>query len=490
MLCKKRIKKIDTIKTMVVTSISFVDNKTNQGKLEKIKQIAKLCGEVRTDIWNKYSVKKGWNCDVFATTKDHIANVKHYKDYNLSYKLFGRTMYQLLKDISLYHEAIKSHVIKAIYKEFQDKGIRKELCNIVKSGSWKDIESNPWLHRQVRKYLYKGHSQVNNQIMLSKEQYRIKTDDKNNQWVGVSSNVSNKIIWLPLKGKVDITSEVRLVIKENKVELHYPKKIEIERNLKQKAERVGIDRGYTEVFATSDGEFLGEGLGKIISSYTEQTTEKCKKRNKLGAIVRKLKATNNQKSINKANRIVRNNLGKIKLNRSTLKAQRQIKNVILPAVNQLVNNYSEIALEDLSIPIVSNKPMRKKTKHNLSQWCKGEVIKALEHKAKLGCSQLYLQAAAYTSQFDVHTQTLAVRRGDWIYSITGGKYQADVLASQAILERSYDKEITQYMNHVTIKSILWQRTQEYIKRCGMDCTMTLDMFKEEIRSRHHLNINQ
>jgi hypothetical protein len=489
MICKKGIKKLDTTKVVVRTAISFVAKITNKGKVKQLQQIANLLGVLRKDLWQKYGVSQGWNCDIFQATKEYC-KLKHYSSYNLSYKNYERTTYQVLKDISLYHAAIKSYVVKDIYKTYTDKQVRKDLCLILKQGTWEDVIKNAWLHSQVRKYLNHGKTNVVNQIILCKEQYKLTLDTRGNSWLIISTNEARKRIALPLSGKSQLEGELKLIIKNSCVEIHYPEKVEMIKHSKQQDLRIGVDRGYTEVFATSSDEFLGNGLGKIISEYTDNTSTKGKSRNRLGAILRKLQTRKDDKSLAKVNRISKFNLGKQKLKKIKLTYQRKLKAIIIPAVNTLVNNYSEIAYEDLTTPIVSNKPMRKKTKNCLSTWCKGIVASYLEHKAKLGCSKLYPVNCAYTSQWCVYSQTLGLRSGDVIYSINGRKYQADKLAGKAILERSFDKQISLYLKSTEVKKILWSRTQEYIKRCGMDCTMTLESWKGEISSRHNLQLNQ
>ena len=489
MICKKGVKKIDKKKVVVITATSFVAKVINKGKVKQLNKIANQLSVLRKDLWQKYGVSKGWNCDLFATEKQFREN-NHQSKYNLSFKYFNRTAYQVLKDIALYHEAVKSYVIKAIYAKFSDKETRKQLCETLKNGTWSDIVANSWLHSQVRLHLNHGRTIVNNQIILCPEQYKQTIDKLGNSWLIVSTNEARKRIALPLSGQPQISGELKLIIKHNTIEIHYPKRIDIVKSDNQKDTRIGVDRGYTEVFATSDDKFLGEGLGKVITEYTYKTVEKCKKRAKLGAILRKLKTRTDSKSILKVSRIKKFNLGKKKLDQVKVNYQRKLKAIIIPAVNHLVDNYSEIAYEDLTVPINSNKPMRKKTKHCLSNWCKGIVARQLEHKAKLGCSKLYPVNCAYTSQWCCQTQTFGLRQGDAIYSINGRKYQADKLAGQAILERSSDKEIPLYLKATEVKKILWKRTQDYIKRCGMDCTLTLETWKEEIKTRYNLSVNQ
>ncbi|MFO5470803.1 MAG: addiction module component, partial [Dolichospermum sp.] len=77
---------------------------------------------------------------------------------------------------------------------------------------------------------------------------------------------------------------------------------------------IGCDRGYTEVYATSSNDgarFLGNNFGKIQTEETDYRTAKQVKRNKIRSVFHKSIAKGNSA---KADRIKRNNLGKIKWN--------------------------------------------------------------------------------------------------------------------------------------------------------------------------------
>ncbi len=74
-----------------------------------------------------------------------------------------------------------------------------------------------------------------------------------------------KRLVLPLHGNPDISGEIRVIIHpDNRVEIHYPKKVEKIVPPLRSQEAIGIDRGFTEVYVSSDGEFYGLGLGNII----------------------------------------------------------------------------------------------------------------------------------------------------------------------------------------------------------------------------------
>jgi hypothetical protein len=69
--------------------------------------------------------------------------------------------------------------------------------------------------------------------------------------------------------------------------------------------------------------------------------------------------------------------------------------------------------------------------------------------------------AAYTSQVDPRTGTLAVRRGDRLYCPGGVVWQADHAAAINVLHRVSDLDITPHTPHQRVKQILRERTDRH-----------------------------
>lgn len=78
---------------------------------------------------------------------------------------------------------------------------------------------------------------------------------------------------------------LRLIIKNKVVEVH--SSYEKTDNRACGNEIIGIDKGYSEVFATSTNEFLGKDLGKILTQYSDKLKVKYQRRNKLLALMKK-----------------------------------------------------------------------------------------------------------------------------------------------------------------------------------------------------------
>jgi IS605 OrfB family transposase len=477
-------------KHIYVTAQVLVSKKNNVGKINKLHSISTRVGKLKHYLWDKYGSIMGWNLDVIDLEKqirnsDEMELIQMITG-GISGKYLTRNTYACLKDIVMYQEACKVKLIKAIYSKHKDKQTRKELCDLITRGSILEILQNRWLNTQLRKVFFRGRTWKQNQFVLSKEQYNLEIDDKGKQWLAISTLEKHKRIKLLLKGDCQIEGELRVINLNNNWYIQYPKLKEVANNPDRK-EECGVDRGYTEVFATSDKAMLGNGLGKLISARQDKLDSKTKKRNKLFGLKKKYLLQGKAK---KVNNILRHNLGRIKLNSESVKSQNKIKNVITKACQDLCKEYKSIVYEDLTTQIKSKKPFRKSTKNKLAHWTKGQVIRWLAHTARLRGSELYPINCAYTSQTNCFNQTLlGVRSGDWFYS-EEGVVQADHSAAQNILQRKYDKEITLYTPFKKVKEILLNRTAEYLEQCGKDCTKTLETYKGEIISRYNLKVNQ
>jgi hypothetical protein len=81
-----------------------------------------------------------------------------------------------------------------------------------------------------------------------------------------------------------------LILKEGNVEVHYT--IDVEETKSCGQATLGIDKGYTEVFIDSDGEYYGEGLGQILTLHSDRLKNKYQARNKLRRTISLQRASN------------------------------------------------------------------------------------------------------------------------------------------------------------------------------------------------------
>jgi hypothetical protein len=204
---------------------------------------------------------------------------------------------------------------------------------------------------------------------------------------------------------------------------------------------------------------LGNNFGKIQTEETDYRTAKQVKRNKIRSVFNKSIAKGNSA---KADRIKRNNLGKIKWNNRETSFKGRIKTIVFTATHDLMLNAIKVAFEDLTEAIKSKKPMRKRMKRNVSSWCKGIIADALKQvSTRVGCTVVSVNCA-YTSQLDSRFATLTgSRNGDKFTGHDGVVMHSDTNAADNILARMSDVEITRYMKHSDVKVILLERTQKF-----------------------------
>jgi len=240
-----------------------------------------------------------------------------------------------------------------------------------------------------------------------------------------------------------------LILKDGEVEVHYT--IEIAETHNCGTATIGIDKGYTEVFVDSDGEHYGEGLGKLLTKHSDRLNKKYQARNKLRAIL--------TKKPHKNPNIIKNNLGRRKLNRQNEKVQSQIKDTIGKATHKLVDKAEVIVAEDLTSPIKSNK-FWKNVIRRLSAWTKGVIATALDTISRRRGSSVILGKCAYTSQMDSRYGTVMGKRsGDSFHGFDGVVLQADENAARNVLARLHDQEIDRWTPWQKVKSILLKRTE-------------------------------
>ncbi|PSR30278.1 MAG: hypothetical protein C7B46_18160, partial [Sulfobacillus benefaciens] len=99
---------------------------------------------------------------------------------------------------------------------------------------------------------------------------------------------------------------------------------------------IGLDAGVTEVFADSRGHFYGEGFGRVLDRLSAQTTTQGAERNRLHAAEKTLAASSRSKDRQKADRIRRFNLGRVKLNARRARGQAEVKRRISEALREVL----------------------------------------------------------------------------------------------------------------------------------------------------------
>jgi len=410
-------------------------------KYRELQSQAALLGELRCEIWERFGSIHAVGIN-HRDIRNKWMNTRDFKP--LAAKAWKETLRDTLGDIKLYEESAKEKVRKAVRLRTKDNKELKRLYGLLKGDRW---TSDPYLCRKMRQHKKHGKTKVNNQIIVEFGVYRQFTGRDGQTWLKIPSLVRGEMLCIPLNSNLQLTGCLRLILKDGVIYVHHTidqKKFKECGNLV-----VGVDKGYREAFADSEGNFHGEGLGKILTQGTEKRNKKGKARNKLHKIAKK--------KSHKAKNIIKFNLGRKKLESTKVKQKERIRNIAFQAAHSIVDIAKEVRAEDLSNPISSRKRW-KKYNRLMSGWVKGSLAEALNSVTKARGSCLRLVNCAYTSQMDSNTCRLEGRRvGDRFYHVNGGVSHSDTNAAVNIKHRCDDTEITLYTPYKAVKAILLNR---------------------------------
>ncbi len=427
---------------MIVTRVAYSKGLTKR-KFSELSELASRLGKLRHELWDKYGSISGYEAN-HRTIRDKWLAEK--RKFDVPARLWKETLRDVIDDIQARKAAGFKAVARKLYRRYgATEG--KKFCAGLRDGSWK---KNPVMHRYIRKELPRGRTWVKNQIVLDKQCYKYFIHN-NKGWIEVTGLQPRKRVAIPLGNTKPISSTIRLILRDNRVEIHHI--IEVDALISTKDHEVGVDKGYTEVFVDSDGEHHGKELGVLLTEESDHLKVKYQRRNKLLAIA--------NKKPHKAKNIHKHNLGRRKLNRRKSKHVSKVKTVVHSAAHQVARKASVIVHEDLSISMKSKKQRGKNTNRRLAGWVKGMIQEALE-----GVSQRYgvpLRSVnpAYTSQVCSSCGSLGERRQGQLYCTNlgcGVVTHDDVNAALNILARSRDTEIHPWMKAVQVKSILLKRS--------------------------------
>lgn len=446
---------------MQVTRIFHSKHLTHR-KVDRLSHIADTLGKIRSDVWNRYGSLAGVDIS-YRDIRDTWLKIQ-YIPSSIPARLWKATLRDTFGDITANREAAKMKVRECIHRKYpnipENEQIRKELFTKVKWDRWTD---DKYLSRLMRKYWKRGHTSVNNHIILDTNSYT--WFERNGQgWLKVQSFEKGQRIAIPLNSTHPVRGTIRLILRDGKVAVHHL--IELPHDKSCGAATIGIDKGYTEAFTDSDGDIHGDGLGKEISRHSDELKPMYQRRNKLKALAEKYEDTNPKKAENIRN----NNLGRKKLNKKRSTHTARIRDIAFKAAHSIVDKAETIAVEDLTKPITQKARKKKDRKHygknqqrRLSAWIKGVLAEALENVSlRRGASVIQVNSA-YTSQTCCQCGSFGNRTGDAFYCPTCGRDEhADHLAARNVLSRLYDTEIHRWMSYQQVKSILQARVRQSV----------------------------
>jgi hypothetical protein len=254
-------------------------SKLKKSKYDELNLQAKLLGRVRHEVWHRFGSING-----VGKNHRHIRDewVKSRDFSPLPAKAWKETLRDALDDIKLYEEAAKKKVKQAIFARIKESLEQKRLFGLLKSDKWL---SDPYLCRTMRKHKKHGRSKVENQIVLEYGIYGQFTGKDGNTWLKIPSFTRGQPVSVPLNCKIALQGCLRLILKDGIVQVHYT--IEKKHNKKCGDQIVGVDKGYSEAFADSLGNFYGQGFGQLLSDFSDKTKKRGQTRNKLLQLLKK-----------------------------------------------------------------------------------------------------------------------------------------------------------------------------------------------------------
>jgi IS605 OrfB family transposase len=418
----------------------------NASKLDALVSIAKSLGRLRAEAWRRYGSVAGVGRSYYDIRNEWMASGRKF---NVPARLWKETLNDVLSDIKAYREAAKKSIHRSIFARTESADERKRLFTLLKSDKWL---SDAYLRRMMRKQFKHGHTTVDTHIKLDKQCYNW-FEQGGRGWVAVMSMERGKRIAIPLASNRPVSGTIRLIVKPGVAEVEIHHTVEVI-GKPCGVRTIGIDKGYTEAFVDSDGDCHGLGLGAVLSAQTDRNNVKYQRRNKIKAIAEKSGQA-------KRDRILKDNLGRTKLDNQKAKHGQRVKTIVYTAANTIADKAKVIVAEDLTAVIREHGKTRgKQTNRRLSGWVKGMMAGALEDVSHRRGSTVSLVNCAYSSQVHSSCGCLGVRDGDVLHcELCKVDAPSDHEAARVILARLDDREIGRWTPYQKVKSILLERAR-------------------------------
>jgi len=450
-----------SVKLQKVTKILYAETED----MTELSEICKSTGFIRADIWRRYGAF-GTIGKTALEIRKAITGAKYYADFPLDGTIRNETTKDIINDIFLYKEAAKVLVRQDIFARAKDDMVSsKELFVALAK---EDYLGDPFIHRRMRFHFKHGVSHTDNQFIVRSDRHEseiidgqltitIKVAKKYGKSIVLTSNSNGKNVVLD-------HSNLRIIVRNGQVEIHYASNKPAAKKPCGTKE-IGVDKGYTECFADSDGDFHGQGFGKVMTEFSDKTKATYQNKNKLYAL--EIKHLENG-DIEKADKIRKNNLGTKKVKHRKASTHQQLKDLAYKSAHNIVDKAGLVVAEDLTKTFSSNHQW-KNYNRKMSAWAKGVLTDALIEVTHHRNAQLIHVNCAYTSQMDSTTGLLQGKRvGDKFYCENGDVLHADTNGALNVLDRLYDEEITRYMPYKKVKSILIERSFGGTDRQGLE----------------------
>ena len=471
----------------------------------QVNQIMFLCGIPRSLTYNKLGSLQGWRLD-WKKADTIVRTIMKPDEIGLPGKLWEWSVNDTMKAISAQQEAAKVFLVREIWRKYplslsqqqrwkwieDNKGktkgdelkkLKEQALDIFPPCSIEiarnrlfellhvDPTQDKWLHRKFRAQYQRGHTFVRHQIVYQSQGYTCKRINRHCVELQIQGLERGNKITMMLRCRHIIKGQIRVIRTGlGLLEIHCLRQRTLVLPQGQPTQKLGIDKGYTEGFYTSEKQVIAPGLGELMTKKTERITKTNRNRYRIRAFAQNIAPHDPSR----AARILENNLSHKVKSRKLQREKETIKNFIRFDLRRVITSPVEIICEDLTKPIRGNK-QAKRINRLLNQWMKGELQTSLEKISLETGSTISVVNPAYTSQVDHLTETLLGRRsGDRFIRYTGDVIQADWNAAINVRLREQDNQITRYMRSSEVEAILVGRTVQYLHSIGYLVTEALD----------------
>ena len=389
------------------------------------------------------------------------------------YKKDVRKVINRNKDLTKTEKHYLNYVLKS-YPILND--VLNEKNNVINKFKQLDHKSlNKYLNRIIRKNKFKKPFSKGRSFMLEDVQYNYVTEF-DRLFIELSTLGFRQRIKFELSNKIQFKGNIRIVLKDNRLEIHKGIEVKVKRHA-DFVNEIGIDKGFTTLLSVNSGKQYGKEFDVLLKDKSDYLSNKNAKRFKLKQQVKKLKLKGDKQSESKADRIVKNNLGTTKLNNFKRKTQESVKNFVNNSINQMIRTEKPkvIACEDLSWNSKSKGKRHKKTNRWLSSWQKGYLQDRLVFKSFVNNIKLVNVNCAYTSKVCSRCGHFGVRNGAYFNCMSCGlSIDVDINAGKNIFDRLYDNDISLYTKYMTVKDIINGRLELDATHPSTDASKTSD----------------
>ncbi|MBQ7478109.1 MAG: transposase [Selenomonadaceae bacterium] len=234
---------------------------------------------------------------------------------------------------------------------------------------------NNLIRRLVRRYVAKPKIRSTTQFKVIPAGYKYK-----NGGLYLVSRVPRRRICLPLKDTQTSTRQIRICIKEDSVDIHIFRDVEIHEDESRKG-TIYIYIGYRDALTLSNGHVYGQELNKLVSPETERLSAKNAERSKIRHVMEQSAMAGDYR---KAGRMEANNLGRKKYEEQKRRVRERTQNYINAELNRMLAEEKPERIVITRTGTVSRKKSSaKELNRRLTRSFGGYIRRRLEEKCRI-----------------------------------------------------------------------------------------------------------